>query len=229
MNTNLLIMPTLDASIERHTVHATHGFVRSGDREDAYPRFRPEPLPDDYIESILRLAGKVPLASNRLPWQFIVVRGEAAKSALTLHSQHPNRRLNAPILVVAFNLKQTSKNGRNGFHQEDLSPLPSLSGRSAGQIREGAGSNGNVATSYRSSAPVHLALRTMILVAEAFGVAAVALPMSHSLDLQNLVGLPAEAENIAILALGFAEVPASELPSFQDFIHLEGFGRPWSA
>ncbi len=40
-------------------------------------RYRPDPVPDEMIEQLLEAGRWAPSASNRQPWQFIVVRDEA--------------------------------------------------------------------------------------------------------------------------------------------------------
>jgi nitroreductase len=40
-------------------------------------RYRPEPVPDEMVEQLLEAGQWAPSASNRQPWQFVVVRDEA--------------------------------------------------------------------------------------------------------------------------------------------------------
>jgi nitroreductase len=40
-------------------------------------RYRPDPVPDEMIEQLLEAGRWAPSASNRQPWQFVVVRDEA--------------------------------------------------------------------------------------------------------------------------------------------------------
>ena len=39
-------------------------------------RFKPDPIPDDYIDKILEVARWAPSGFNMQPWEFIVVRRE---------------------------------------------------------------------------------------------------------------------------------------------------------
>ncbi|MGH7979338.1 MAG: nitroreductase family protein, partial [Limisphaerales bacterium] len=40
----------------------------------ATTHFKPEPVPDEYLEAILGLGGQAPSGYNLQPWRFVVVR-----------------------------------------------------------------------------------------------------------------------------------------------------------
>ena len=45
-------------------------------------RFKPDPIPDSVIETILSTAAYAPSAHNRQPWRFVVITSPAAKTGL---------------------------------------------------------------------------------------------------------------------------------------------------
>jgi nitroreductase len=67
-------------------------------------RYRPDPVPDDMIGQLLEAGQWAPSASNRQPWQFIVVRDEAILKQVAQHAAYYFIRwahvAEAPLLIV---------------------------------------------------------------------------------------------------------------------------------
>jgi nitroreductase len=67
-------------------------------------RYRPDPVPDEMIEQLLEAGRWAPSASNRQPWQFIVVRDEAILKQVAQHAAYYFIRWahveEAPLLIV---------------------------------------------------------------------------------------------------------------------------------
>jgi nitroreductase len=49
-------------------------------------RYRPDPVPDEMVEQLLEAGRWAPSASNRQPWEFIVVRDEAIRRQVAQHA-----------------------------------------------------------------------------------------------------------------------------------------------
>jgi nitroreductase len=67
-------------------------------------RYRPDPVPDEMIGQLLEAGRWAPSASNRQPWQFIVVRDEAILKQVAQHAAYYFIRWahveEAPLLIV---------------------------------------------------------------------------------------------------------------------------------
>jgi nitroreductase len=67
-------------------------------------RYRPDPVPDEMIEQLLEAGRWAPSASNRQPWQFIVVRDEEILKQVAQHAAYYFIRWahveEAPLLIV---------------------------------------------------------------------------------------------------------------------------------
>jgi nitroreductase len=67
-------------------------------------RYRPDPVPDDMIEQLLEAGRWAPSASNRQPWQFVVIRDEAILKQVAQHAAYYFIRWahveEAPLLIV---------------------------------------------------------------------------------------------------------------------------------
>lgn len=67
-------------------------------------RYRPDAVPDEMVEQILEAGRWAPSASNRQPWQFIVVRDKAVLEKVAEHAAYYFLRwahvAEAPLLIV---------------------------------------------------------------------------------------------------------------------------------
>jgi nitroreductase len=67
-------------------------------------RYRPDPVPDEMVEQLLEAGRWAPSASNRQPWEFIVVRDEAIRQQVAQHAAFYFIRWahveEAPLLIV---------------------------------------------------------------------------------------------------------------------------------
>ena len=92
-------------------------------------RYKPDPVPDEMIEQLLEAGRWAPSASNRQPWELIVVRDEAIRKQVAQHAAfyfikwaHVGE---APLLIVLCG------NRRNWFYRQFLHEDIGLAG---GQI-----------------------------------------------------------------------------------------------
>ncbi len=68
-----------------------------------------DPVPDDKITLLLEAAMAAPSASNRQPWEFVVVRDASLRSSLG--SVHPwaSMAASAPLVIVVCGRPETSR------------------------------------------------------------------------------------------------------------------------
>jgi nitroreductase len=67
-------------------------------------RYKPDPVPEEMVEQLLEAGRWAPSASNRQPWEFIVVRDEAIRQQVAQHAAFYFIRWahvgEAPLLIV---------------------------------------------------------------------------------------------------------------------------------
>ena len=67
-------------------------------------RYRPDPVPDEMVEQLLEAGRWAPSATNRQPWAFIVVRGDAIRQQVAKHAAYYFVRWahveEAPLIIV---------------------------------------------------------------------------------------------------------------------------------
>lgn len=92
-------------------------------------RYRSDPVPDEMVEQLLEAGRWAPSASNRQPWDFIVVRDEAIRQQVAEHAAFYFIKWaqvgEAPLLIVLCG------NARNRFYRRFLHEDVGLAG---GQI-----------------------------------------------------------------------------------------------
>lgn len=121
----------------------------------------------------------------------------------------------APILVIAFTLPHGAT--------EDL----------VGHGRARRDLLGESPPALWVDRQILMALTTIKLVAEAYGVATAPMQSFDPQVVKAQSGLPPEADIIALLALGFtdesAEPARPAAPPLGEIVHVERYGRPWQA
>jgi nitroreductase len=92
-------------------------------------RYRPDPMPEEMVEQLLEAGRWAPSASNRQPWDFIVVRDEAIRRQVAQQAAYYFIRwahaAEAPLLIVLCGDR------RNPFYRQFLHEDIGLAG---GQI-----------------------------------------------------------------------------------------------
>ncbi len=163
------------------------------------PRFRPARVPGDALEAILEAGRWAPSYANLQPWEFIVVRGEDLKKALseiagkvTIYRRGIE---NADVVIVVA-------------VDPEIDPL---------HYREDAA----VATQNMALAAHSLGLGTYWIGVPEGG------PSSAEALTKELLGIPDEFSVVAILPLGYPDPdyrPHKERRPLAEMVHHERFG-----
>jgi nitroreductase len=199
--------------------------------------FKPDPVPKERIEEVIRLAIHAPSAINLQPWEFIVVTGE--------EKERLGRRL-----IKAYREKQI------GCSPGNVKPLPKTYGKRGGKTLElmkpffeEMGVNPDQFTNEGScnfyGAPVAiliclddsfpkarmvdigLALGYLVLAAHEFGLTTcpIGLIIAYEEEIKDLLNIPENKNVIIGVALGYPDwdVPINQFKSQRD--NLEKFIR----
>ncbi len=174
--------------------------------------FKPEPIPDEYVDKIIEAARWAPSGANSQPWEFIVVKKQEVKDSITQLVKEelalyyrmelirePGRRFpsftkpaeqppgfaTAPIFIILCGDLRT----------KDTYPMNAC--LQGGQLIF----NSSLANAYLY---MHLAATTLGLASQ--WVTAIAYPTTQPL-VKHLLGMPKELEIYDMMAVGY---PASE-------------------
>src|SRR5688572_30390525 len=67
--------------------------------------FKPDPIPDEYVDAIVRLGTQAPSGYNLQPWRFLVVREAENRRRLMQASFNQPKVGEAPVVIIALGMK----------------------------------------------------------------------------------------------------------------------------
>jgi len=86
----------------------------------ATSHFKPDPVPEKYLEAILKFAAQAPSGYNLQPWRFIVVRDKANRARLRQAAFNQEKISEAPVIIIAFAIKDDWKNYIDAIFDEGV-------------------------------------------------------------------------------------------------------------
>src|SRR5260221_12161049 len=110
----------------------------------ATSHFKPDAVPEEYIEAILQFAAQAPSGYNLQPWRFIVVREKENRARLQSAAYNQEKVGEAPVVIIAFAIKDDWKNYidaifdegvRRGFGKAEM--IPTIKNMAAGFLEKG--------------------------------------------------------------------------------------------
>jgi len=194
-------------------------------------RFDPaRPLPDPLLARLLAAASLAPSPMNLQPWRFVVVRDPRNRKKLRAVASGDARLTDAPVVLIVL-----------AYLHPDRSDLPEvLDQMRARQAIDPDAARKVEATAtrewergegptLRATRAAMLAAGTLILAAEAEGVASCWLEGFDEEKLREAFGIPDDHAVCGLIPLGFAAEPAPFPGRFDlDRIsYAEHFGQPW--
>jgi len=198
----------------------------------ATSHFKPDPVPEQHLNAILKFAAQAPSGYNLQPWRFIVVREKANRERLQKAAYNQEKVAEAPVVIIAFALKDDWKNHiddiflegvRRGYGKPEM--VPGLKKMASDFLEHG------ISQPVWVNRHTMIAVTTMMLVAEAYGLDTAPMEGFDPQALGREFGLPENAEVIALLAIGYGESPDKVYGgrlALTEFVHDEHYGHPWN-
>ena len=194
-------------------------------------RFRSDPIPDEYLEAILKIGAQAPSGYNLQPWRFIVVRDQENRKRLQKVAFNQPKVAEAPVVIIAVGMKEEWKERADEVFKEGAE-------RGAGNIdtweqyRDGAFQFLTTAQSMPVWVNRHtmIAVTTMMLAAEAYGFDTAPMEGFDAAGVKREFGIPEEAEVVALLAIGRGAEPEKAYPgrfSLDRIVFAERYGESW--
>jgi nitroreductase len=193
--------------------------------------FKSDPVPDEYIEAILRFGAQAPSGYNLQPWRFLVIRDAANRQRLRRAAMDQAKVSEAPVVIVAFAVPGEWKTQIDAIFAEGVR-------RGLGKAEE-INEEKKAASEFLDSFPppvwlnrhTMIAVTTMMLVAEAYGFDTAPMEGFDPEAVKREFGLPAQAEVVALLAIGLASPPDKGYGGrllLEEFVHVERYGSQWT-
>jgi nitroreductase len=196
----------------------------------ATAHFRPDPVPEDYLDAILSLAAQAPSGYNLQPWRFVVVREEERRRALQRAAMGQRKVGEAPVIVVAFGRFEGWRTHMDAIFKEGAR-------RGAGDPEEIEEQKktvvdflGNFPPAVWLNRHVMIAVTAMMFAAETYGIDTAPMEGFDPAAVRRVCQLPEDAEIVALLAMGFGRDPDKPYGgrlALEEFVHDETFGKPW--
>jgi nitroreductase len=192
-------------------------------------RFKPDPLPPDLLETVLKAACQTPSPWNLQTWQFVVVRSLSARKLVLEQCGGAGPAAKAPVLLIALGdpaawkraperlaemvRSGTLKEGEEAGHLERIRRLWSAPG--AAQIL--------------AVARTHAALQQLSLAAGAFNLGTAWIVEYDDAKLMRAFHIPENLVIVAVVGLGYCEERRSlPAPVLGRMVFAEAYGLPWS-
>ncbi|HEX3988677.1 MAG TPA: nitroreductase family protein [Verrucomicrobiae bacterium] len=197
----------------------------------ATSHFKPDPIPEEYLEAILQFGTQAPSGHNLQPWRFVVVRDKENRERLKKAAYDQEKVGEAPVIIIAFAIRDDWKNyidavfqeaARRGVGKPDV--ISKLKQQASNFLERG------IPQPIWLNRHTMIAFTTMMLVAETYGLDTAPMEGFDPEAVKREFNLPDNAEVIALLAIGFAKDPDKPYGgrlALEEFVYDELYGQPW--
>jgi nitroreductase len=196
-------------------------------------RFKPDPIPDKYVDKIIEAARWAPSGFNLQPWEFVVVKEKELKDNIIEFSRQ--HRTQSARLELTREQWQKSASWYTRSSELDYSSAPVfilLFGDTRTQvglpmfIRFDPSIRRSILTSSLANACLYMHLAATTLGLASQWVSSVGTPGAHCL-IKDLLGIPNELEIYDMMALGYPAVePRPKLMRDRDeMVHFDYCGE----
>lgn len=168
----------------------------------AIPAFAPDPVPPEVIEHALTVASQAPSGYNFQPWRFLVLTEPAQKARLRKAAFSQDKITQASVVVIAFGLREGWK--------ANVDEILATASERRGQDAAAQAAQKEKALAFLASLPpavwlnrqVMIAFTHLMLAFEAQGWDTAPMEGFDAEAVCRTFDLPADAEVVAILAVG---------------------------
>jgi nitroreductase len=173
-------------------------------RRRATPHFNGEEVPAAVIESAFQLAGEAPSGYNIQPWRFVVVRDPEVRARLRAAAFDQEKITEAPVVIVAC--------AEHDAWQDRMEEIFRTRARQNGRAGEDQSKARQQALDFIATLPREVWLNRQVMIGftylmlafEALGWDTAPMEGFDSAAVREVVGLPANAAVVALLAVGRA-------------------------
>jgi len=189
----------------------------------AMRRLKPDPVPPELINQILRAATAAPPASNVYGWHFLIIRDQAIKNAVAERYRRrwyegggPAFRKAPPSRVRYHQMLDACDYQADHLHEAPVWIVPCQTGRTR---------------TWDAGSSIYPAVQNMLLAARALGLGATLTTLfQYEEDADAMLGLPDDVHSYAILPIGyplgnFGPVAPVVL---EDVVFADRWGAKWS-
>lgn len=210
-------------------------------------QFSSEEVPEEYLNAILKLGAQAPSGYNLQPWRFIVVRDEENRKRLQKVAFNQPKVAQAPVVIIALGMTEEWKSTADEVFQEGArrgagnpeqveqykqGAIQFLSSGAAITTVEGLTQEQREHAAYAAWVNRHtmIAFTTLMIAAEAYGFDTAPMEGFDAMGVKREFNIPAEAEVVAMLAIGRAQEPDKPYTGrfpLERIVFSERYGEAW--
>jgi nitroreductase len=190
--------------------------------------FADEPVADELLDAMLKIAAEAPSFYNLQPWRFVIVRDPALRGRLR-SAVTEQELLTAPVLVVALGAREDGESLTERIQTE----VTLRSGEELGEVAETAEAALDFVTTVPSDVwaarQTMTAFTVLMLAAGSYGFDTAIIDDFDTHRVRQELGVPQDVEVVAILAIGRAareEQRGGHLP-LERLFYAERYGEAW--
>lgn len=161
-------------------------------------RFRPDPIPGDLLERLLRAGHQGPSVGFMQPWNFIVIRNPATKQALKEASDRERR-------AAAQHFRSERQDLYLRLKLEGLTDAPVVLAVTCDPTRGGPHVLGRNSDRQTDVYSVSCAIQNIWLAARAEGVGLGWVSIYQKADVAEVLGMPPHVDPVGLLCLGYTD------------------------
>lgn len=162
----------------------------------AIRRFKPDPIPGELVYKLLDAAIRAPSASNRQPWNFLVITDNSTKQKIG--------EFYKKAWEINFGTNQTNPDTLKSSIRISAQYLAEHIGEAPLLLLACIQTNGTLGTTLRGSS-IYPAVQNLMLAARALGIGSVITTMHtrYEQEIKTLLEIPDNVETAALIPLGY--------------------------
>lgn len=188
-----------------HPTETSEALVHLVRNRRATPSFAPDPVPPEVVEQALGIAAQAPSGYNFQPWRFLVLTEPSLKARLRKAAFSQDKITQAPLVIIAF--------GQREGWKENVDEIIRTAGKSRGldaaaqekQKRGALDFIGKLPPAVWLNRHVMIAFTHLMLAFESLGWDTAPMEGFDAAAVCKAFDLPADAEVVALLAVGRAK------------------------
>ena len=196
----------------------------------AMRRLKPDPIPDELLDQVLRAAVSAPNGGNRQNWRFLVIKDAAVKQRVQYYYKKaldeviaPQYRTSDPPTGVTREQYDRQLEAviylTEHFHEAPVWIVACLD-------------EGNSIPSRWSGASIYPAVQNILVASRALGLGATLTTrhMFYESEVEEILGLPSSVHSYAIIPMGYPIGrfgPVRRKP-VSDVVYLDRWGNKWN-
>jgi len=205
-------------------------FAELARQRRATTHFLPDEIPEADITQAFLTAAEAPSGFNSQPWRFLTLRNEANRVALRKAAYNQEKVTEAPLVIVAYGLKEGWEEPLAEIQQEKARRLGLDSKAAEKQTKSASDFIHKMDTSVWLNRHVMIAFTYLMLAFEDLGWDTAPMEGFDPKKVKETFSLPSDVEVIALLAVGRAKDGSQRHPGrlgLDQIVSDEVAGSPW--